>query len=200
MRELRMGLVETFHPVEHVSVARGAPAGCSARAIAASALAARVVALLDAGLPGVACASLWSRSTPSLHGNGRVVGAVELARPRHDADGVVGVEAARAWVLEVACGVAAEGRARGRPAGKSWPGVREAVSLSRGILGRHDGLDGLRREAEALLERQALALDAVRYTLLQHGCWFDHMDEARGLAARRRVVGRVVLPFRVEAA
>jgi len=195
-----MGLVEAFHPVEHVAVARGVPAGHSARAIGASAVAARVVALLDAGRPGVACASLWSRSTPSLHGNGRVVGTVELARPRHDANGVVGVEAARAWVLEVACGVAAEERARGRPAGKSWPGIREAVSLSRGILGRHDGLDGLRREAEALLERQAPALDAVRYTLLQHGCWFEHMDGARDMAERRRGAERVALPFRVEAA
>jgi hypothetical protein len=195
-----MGFVGAFHAVEHVAVARGVPAGHSARAIGASVVAARVVALLDAGRPGVACASLWSRSTPSLHGNGRVVGAVELARPRHDADGVVGVEAARAWVLEVACGVAAEERARGRPAGKSWPGVREAVSLSRGILGRRDGLDGLRREAGALLERQAAALDAVRYTLLQHGCWFEHMDGARDMAERRRVVGRGVLPFRVQAA
>src|SRR3954447_1179972 len=151
-----MGLVGAFHPVEHVAVARGTPAGHSARAIGASAVAARVVALLDAGRPGVACASLWSRSTPSLHGNGRVVGTVELARPRHDANGVVGVEAARAWVLEVACGVAAEERARGRPAGKGWPGLREAVSLGRGILGRRDGLDGLHREAEALLERHPL--------------------------------------------
>src|SRR4051812_26153614 len=195
-----MGLVEAFPPVEQVAVARGVPAGHSARAIGASVVAARVVALLDAGRPGVACASLWPRSTPSLHGIGRVVGTVELARPRHDANGVVGVEAARAWVLEVACGVAAEERARGRPAGKSWPGLREAVSLDRGILGRRDGLDGLRREAEALLERQAPALDAVRYTLLQRGCWFDHLDRARDLAERRRGAERVVLPFRVEAA
>jgi hypothetical protein len=148
----------------------------------------------------VACASLWSRSAESLHGNGRVVGAVELARPRHDADGVVGVEAARAWVLEIVCGVAAEERARGRPAGKSWPGIREAVSLGRGILGRHDGLDGLRREAEALLGRQAAALDVVRYTLLSRGCWFEHVDGARNLAERRRGLGCGVLPFRVEAA
>src|SRR5436305_12667671 len=104
MGELRMGLVETFHPVEHVAVARGTPAGHSARAIGASVVAARVVALLDAGRPGIACASWWSRSTPSLHGNGRVVGAVELARPRHDANGVVRVEAAPACVREVACG------------------------------------------------------------------------------------------------
>ena len=43
-------------------------------------------------------------------------------------------------------------------------------------------------------------MDAVRYTLLSRGCWFDHMDGARDLAERRRGLGRVVLPFRVWAA
>ena len=139
-----MGLVEAFHPVEHVAVARGVPAGHSARAIGASAVAARVVALLDAGRPGIACASLWSRSAESLHGNGRVVGAVELARPRHDANGVVGVEAARAWVLEILCGVAVSTRSatgvgvevradRSEPPGA--PGRPHAACDSRGSGG-----------------------------------------------------------------
>jgi hypothetical protein len=40
----------------------------------------------------------------------------------------------------------------------------------------------------------------VRYTLLRHGCWFEHMDRARELAERRRGLGRAVPPFRVRAA
>jgi hypothetical protein len=191
-----MHLVEAFHPLEHVAVARGTPAGRNARTIGVSALAARVVALLDAGEPGIACASLWSRSAPGARGNGRVVGTVELARPRHDASGIRDVEVARARALELMAGVVAEERARGGTAGEGWPGVAELSSLLRD----GDDLEALRREAEALLDRQAAALDVVRYTLLQRGCWFDHLDRARALAERRRGVERVALPFRVEAA
>src|SRR5690348_12402385 len=161
-----MAPVEIFHPVERVAVARGAPAGRNARTVAASVLASRVVALLDAERPGIACASLWSRSVPSAYGNGRVVGTVELARPRRAADGILVAEAARAWALELMAGVVAEERARAEPAEEGWPGIAEAASL---LDAGHD-LEALRREAEVLLERQALAVDAVRYTLLARGC------------------------------
>src|SRR5690348_17106171 len=124
-----MAPVEAFHPLERVAVARGTPAGRNARAIAASALAARVIALLEAGAPGIACASLWSRSVPSAYGHGRVVGTVELARPRRDAGGILDGVAARAWALELLCGVAAEERARNEPAEEDWPGIAEAASL-----------------------------------------------------------------------
>jgi hypothetical protein len=193
-----MAPVEAFHPVERVAVARGTPAGRNARAVSVSVLAARVVALLDAGAPGggSVCAGLWSRSAPSAYGNGRVVGTVELARPRRDARGILAAGAARAWALELLRGVAAEERARAEPAGEDWPGIAEAASL----LDDGHALEELRREAEALLGRQAPALDVVRYTLLARGCWFDHTDRARDLAERRRDLGRVVLPFRVRAA
>jgi hypothetical protein len=118
-----MAPVEIFHPVERVAVTKGTPAGRNARAIGASVLAAQVVALLDADQPGIACASLWSRSVPSVRGNGRVVGTVELARPRRDASGTLDGEAARARALEVMASVVAEEQARGRPAGEDWPGV-----------------------------------------------------------------------------
>src|SRR5689334_5088515 len=107
-----MAPVEAFHPVERVAVARSTPAGRNARAVAASVLAARVVALLDAGAPGIACASLWSRSAPCARGNGRIIGTVELARPRHDTSGILGGEAVQAWALELMAGVVAEERAR----------------------------------------------------------------------------------------
>src|SRR3954463_9937073 len=120
----------TLYPVEDVAVAQTCAPRTGLRHLAAEVIAARVVAGLEAGRPAVVAARLWSWTTPSTYGNGRVVGLVEAAAPRPDANNVLGIRAADAWALEIMCGVVAEERGRGRPAGNDWPGAREAVSLA----------------------------------------------------------------------